>query len=323
MKLPFEFGVKLFFRLVLPGFFLALGFSPVLFTLTDSVALSGQKEFALILLTILMGWLIIVLDMPIYMLFEGRRYWPDSVRKYFLHLEQKRLKRIKSKIPIAEPKERKDYQDYLEASVEIRKFPFNERGYYRALFPSRLGNLIYAYELYSDERYGMDVAFYWPRIWVKLDKDLREEMDNQQALADSAVYTSFASIMAGILWLVYSALSTYSVTVVKYIPSAGLSWAIAFVFLILGFCFYRASIHIYGQYGESFKAIIDVYGKDIDVSDVVMQVDKLLKRPASVHDRQEELFIAWRYLHNYSVKCPSCGKVMPVPEVSKHHCGFS
>ena len=48
--------------------------------------------------------------------------------------------------------------------------------------------------------------FYLPRLWVKLDKDLREELDTQQAVADSAVYSSLALFITGLLWLAYAPL---------------------------------------------------------------------------------------------------------------------
>ena len=37
-----------------------------------------------------------------------------------------------------------------------------------AEWPTRLGNAIAAFEQYSDNRYGLDAIFYWPRIWINL-----------------------------------------------------------------------------------------------------------------------------------------------------------
>jgi hypothetical protein len=69
MKLPLDFNVKLYFRLLLPGFLLALGVSPIIFTLIDrlekSFSYKISYEVAFIVTIMLMGWLIIILDLPI------------------------------------------------------------------------------------------------------------------------------------------------------------------------------------------------------------------------------------------------------------------
>lgn len=80
MKLPFDLGIKLLYRLLLPGFFLMLGLLPVLFALLDMVGLVGlvglaaRREVAFVLGVIVCGTVIILADMRIYMFLEGRRY---------------------------------------------------------------------------------------------------------------------------------------------------------------------------------------------------------------------------------------------------------
>jgi flagellar biosynthesis regulator FlaF len=66
----------------------------------------------------------------------------------------------------------------------------------------RLGNLITAFESYSNTRYGIDGVFYWNRIWLKLEKDVRDDIDNHQAMADSTVYASFILFINALLCLV-------------------------------------------------------------------------------------------------------------------------
>jgi hypothetical protein len=85
MKLPFDFGVKLFFRLLIPGFFLSLGFFPFMSKLLFWTGWKIAPEYFFLGSTALLGWLLIILDMPIYMLFEGRRFWPGPIRKLFLN----------------------------------------------------------------------------------------------------------------------------------------------------------------------------------------------------------------------------------------------
>jgi hypothetical protein len=87
MKLPFDFGIKLLFRLLLPGFTLTAGISPLLFFIFAWIDWPGSHVYFLIFAVIVSGWLVLVLDMPIYIAFEGRRYWPRRLRTWLIERE--------------------------------------------------------------------------------------------------------------------------------------------------------------------------------------------------------------------------------------------
>jgi hypothetical protein len=318
MKLPFDFGIKLFFRLLLPGFFIAFGFMPILFAVLDHYGQSNKHEISFIIGTVITGWAVIILDTPIYMLFEGRRFWPRFLSTRFLSREERRLKIIKEKVKKLEILDRKTY---LEASVELRRFPTNNDGEYEAFLPTRLGNLITAFETYPDTRYGMDGVFYWYRIWIKLDKDLREEIDNQQALADSTVYISFALIINGLLCLVYAILLWFGISLSNHLPNSLILCSLTLVCFLAAYLVYRISIVAYVQFGELFKSVFDIYRIRIkeEVSEALSEVleffnDASLKELSSRYKYK----IVWRYLHNYKIKCPRCGRILLAPDIKKH-----
>ena len=98
MKLPFDLGVKLFFRLVLPGFFVTFGAWPLVFNTLDAFGWPAGREAALVAITMIAGWLLVLLDMPIYMLYEGRRWWPARLRKVFIGHEQRRCTRLQEQV---------------------------------------------------------------------------------------------------------------------------------------------------------------------------------------------------------------------------------
>jgi hypothetical protein len=317
MKLPFDLGVKLFFRLLIPGFCASLGLLPLLLSLWEHVGWRISVEYTLLLSITVMGWLIISFDVPIYMIFEGRRGWPDFLREWYRQLEQDRLERISW---TQNTYIQADRQKYLEASVEKRKFPFNQEGQYQALLPTRLGNAMTAYETYPDTRYGMDAVFYWYRIWLTLDKDLKEDIDNRAALADSAVYSSLALYLSSLLWLVYSILPTLRVVAFKYAPGGLVSWGIFLFLLFSAYGVYRVSVTLHSQYGEFFKSLFDVYGSKVDVSSIVEEVANITNDSSLLQNsRRQYLQTAWRYLHNYRVKCPLCGVSLLVLEVERHN----
>ena len=325
MKLPFEFGVKLFFRILLPGFFLTVGLSPVLFTLWDWVGQTFhpygiRDEIAFALIVILMGWVILICDMPIYMLFEGRRFWPKPIRSWFLKSEEKRLRSIKDILKTIDENDNR----YIEASVELRTFPIDEDGEYVVRYPSRLGNLIMAYETYSNRMYGMSGVFYWNRIWLKLDKDVRDDLDAYQAVADSSIYTSFALFIDGLLCIVYAMTSMFPMFHVlfpKYFPSPVTLLSMSFMCFIFAYGIYVLSLYVQEQFGGLIKSMFDVHRTKIDenisaILDEIIDITgdpSLRKRP-----RREKYSIVSYYLNYYRVLCPECNDYLPPLTVKTH-----
>jgi hypothetical protein len=340
MKLPekLDFGINLIFRLLLPGGILTLGLLPVLYTLVDLTGWINQLEYISVIVVILMGCIIALSDTPIYMVFEGGRYWPTTLWRLAVKSEEKRLTKIQNKKELFRNEDRRRY---LEALVDLRAFPAT-RGKYEAQFPTRLGNLMAAYEGYSYRVYGMDAVFYWYRIWLKLDKDLREEVDNQQSIADGAVFTAFASFFAGLVWFMYSLLLTSQIlinkdiigvtsyffvfknTLLGHLPSVFGSLLISLIFLLSGCLLYRVSIYLHAQFGETFKSVFDDYQKTIDVSEIIQVVSELSNDFSLISlNRKEQLKVAWRYLQFNGFLCRECKKLIPMEELREHKIGHS
>ena len=317
MKLPFDLGVKLLLRLVIPGFLITLGLLPAAQTLLERQGWHVTTEYTLVISVMLMGWIVLALDIPIYMLFEGRRGWPSFLRSIFVGREQKRLQEI---INDQAKYQTRDRPKYLEASFEKRKFPISEQGDYFAKYPTRLGNCIAAYESYPSLRYGMDSVFYWYRIWISLDKDLKEDIDNRSALADSAVYSSFALFFSSTCWFIYAIVSWYKPAALNHLPSSQTSWGIVALSLGAAYAIYHLSVHIHFRFGEIFKSVFDKFGKNVDISDVIAEIVNITNdQSLTTLGRREQLQIAWRYLNYYRIKCPTCGESVMVTAFKKHH----
>ncbi|MCP4698372.1 MAG: hypothetical protein GY862_16190 [Gammaproteobacteria bacterium] len=298
MKLPFAFNLKLVFRLLLPGFVVALGLYPLLHSLLGVLNIDLAAESLLFIAALLCGWLFVVLDMQIYMAFEGRRYWFPLFRRLSVWLELRRLKSLLRDL--------ENPRHAREASVELRRFPMNAAGEFYVPCPTRIGNLITAYEDYPQRVYGMDGVFYWYRLWLLLDNDLREELDNQQALADSTLYTAVALKICGLAMLGYGLAVYLDLDWQRSsLPDAPVLLFFAGAAFLASYLLYRLSLHLHAAYGESFKALFDVHRDKLDP-----QVDAAV---AGVAEREkdyglnsrpqaEKYQIAWRYLHNNRFK---------------------
>ena len=383
MKLPFDFAIKLVFRLLIPGFIIATGFLPVLNTIADIYNWSDKSGYLFIFLVILSGWLIIVSDMPIYMLLEGRRFWPDRIKKRFRRLERRRLVRTLRRLEISEsddtrrketnilskledrirnlkyPSYKKlrlirskrrlqsdlqtDTQKGLEAAFDIRNFPIGDSGDYFIQHPSRLGNVLAAFEDYSLRVYGIDSIFWWGRLWLKVDKDTREEIDNSQAIADSSVYTSFALYFTGLIWLAYAFLTMLQVAIINYLPSIKsilptanvtinqhlpnllITWLLSPMFLLLGFIVYRLSLRLQAQFGEIYKSFFDVHQHQIEMSEFMKEISELTSDSPVVSlnknmRRKAQFRVVTPYLQYYRYSCPKCGALLKPNEIKTHHC---
>jgi hypothetical protein len=150
---------------------------------------------------------------------------------------------------------------------------------------------------------------------------LKEEIDNRSALADSAVYSSFALFVSGLLWLVYAILSSSSSKHLNYLPHPAIASSLFLFLLLAGYVTYRTSVFIHHQFGEVFKSLYDLHLKDVDVEQVVEEVSRIIDDPSLIiASRKEKLTAAWRFLQNYRVKCPdpSCAKVLTPREFELH-----
>lgn len=339
MKLPLDFGIKLFFRLLLPGFFLTLGLLPIYFGLLDLLGLSGHREVAFVIAIIVTGWLIVAADMPIYMFLEGRRYWPTRVWTWMRKREAQRLKGVIKVIDsYFEPGVVRTHilkVRYNEAGVARRSFPLNEDGEPAAEWPTRLGNMIAAFEQYSYNRYGLEAIFYWPRIWINLTKDLRDEIDNQQAMADSAVYSTLALGLSGVAWILYGVLEVtlawigdllvrsnmlnppLTQGIFRFTPSFSGSLLTAGTFLLIALFVYKLAVFLNEQYGNVFMAVIDSHVTSVKQDYV--QVAAIARYVSSLTGRQipeeKALETARSYLQYYNASVPGLPRTVPIPKI--------
>ena len=337
MKLPFDFGVKLIFRLVLPGFLLSLGLLPLLRLVLQLNGWADKWEYAFVAMIILLGWAVIIADMPIYMLMEGRRFWPDRIKEFFMGRLKQELAQLQADTNSADANRKREAWFSLRGS-----FDMTNEGDYVVVYPTRLGNVIHAYERYSRRTYGADAIFYWPRVWIKLDKDTREEIDNYQALVDSTVYAAFVLYTCAVIWVLYALTKLlvvlakswfvltpriqYDLTLIdQRLPKKGVALVAAAVFLIAGYVVYRVSTFLSAQFGECFKSVFDVHISTIarDIAPVMKSLSvQTAETPCQLDlsrmRKKQQFPIAARYLQYYRYKCPRCGQLLKPDEIKTH-----
>ncbi len=310
MKLPFSFDLKFLFRVILPGFILSLGFVPFIEWAINYWSIQLKIEYFTAVFAIVFGWLFLICDMHIYMCIEGRRYWPAFLRKFAVRRKQQRLKKLWADLRSAYEESEKltegtaehvqAYNKYIELSVKSRRYPVDSEGNRTIKFPTTLGNVIYAYENYPEVTYGMEAIFYYNRIWLKLDKDLRQHLDSQQGLADSTVYSTFALFGVGGLFAVYAFLAIWTSMFDGYSLTATVFGIISAGSLLLAIVVYKVSLQIHLSYGDLFKSIFDLH-RDLVPIDSMYETVKSAVPGLDIFPvtEREKYDIVWRYFHNY------------------------
>jgi hypothetical protein len=289
VKLPFDIGLRLLLRLLLPGGVLALGFLPLSRSIQNIANVKISDEVVIAASGILFGILIMLLDMPIYLLLEGRRYWPRWVRQIGIERQRKRLERI---LRLAECELNPTVQ--VEYDLIAAQYPLDRRtGKPFAMYPTRLGNLLASFETYPTVKYGLDGVFFWPRLWVSIDKDLREELDSAQAVVDGAIYTCACLLILAFTFISYSLLSW---------PSINFRWIGVAVSSIAGSrLLYLMSLPRYEQYGELFSAVFDQYRLKLDFTPLLVELDTFMEGEPASRSPRDASRAAWRFLrwHRY------------------------
>ncbi|MBV8911549.1 MAG: hypothetical protein JOZ05_00765, partial [Acetobacteraceae bacterium] len=123
MKLPFDLGPKLVFRLGLPGLVLAIATVPLVFAFARAIRVDVDRLEVIALPAVFWGWIISLSDMPIYMLYEGRRFWPKLARKWGIEHETQRLKALSRNV--TDEVSARNRVLFLESAIELLNFPLN------------------------------------------------------------------------------------------------------------------------------------------------------------------------------------------------------
>ena len=302
MKFPFDFSITLIFRLIFPGLVLAAAFIPALHTAAYEAGLSFSLGSAFPFEVVFWGWLIVLADQPIYMLYEGRRYWPKRIWRHGLDRERTRLRKLRVRARRADPLR------FTEESIRLLDFPLNSKGQPEARNPTRLGNLLASYETYPRRIYGLDAIFYWYRIWLVLAKELREELDQSQAIADSALYVSFSLMIAAIMCVIYFIMKLpypgqFEPIFLFYAPTANVLSVLAIICFALSYAMYRIALFAQRQYGELFKALFDQCHDKLNFVNEVVELVGTLGGDTNVTPRERYAMVS-RYLRWHRIRPP-------------------
>lgn len=261
-----DLGLPFFYRVVLPGTAATVMTLPFVSPVLTALGIAGRDQTPyLIGLALLLGFVLSLLDDPIYQILEGRVAWPRGLSAW-------RVVRWSTlvKSTMARQNELSEGDaEYRECWYLLRQFPVDGNGDPTVLQPSRIGNVIAAYEQYPEVRYGMDSVFYWPRLWLVVDKDTRDEIDNPWAAVDGILYIGSASAVIGVVYLMLAISTTIGVffSFPGLTPSIAIACVIATAALfVVSLASIRLAVPGLVANGEKFKSLFDLYRSKLALS---------------------------------------------------------
>jgi hypothetical protein len=97
-------------------------------------------------------------------------------------------------------------REYIKLDHRLRRYPRRDR-----ILPTRLGNILCAGETRPIDKYGLDAVTCWPRLWLLLPKENREDLAAARSALDNGARLWLWSVLtliwaAWVWWLVPVAL---------------------------------------------------------------------------------------------------------------------
>jgi len=264
------FASETFRRVILPGIVLAAGVHPLVSTLAPTInSLYGVgASVSLIAEVIFFGLIASSATQWIYYVYEGFRL--QSLTTLARDANERRVRQLDELMNRPQPAggfSSSQQESRSTAYEALQDFPIRKRGNgteeHFAERPTRLGNIIAAYELYPETRYGVDGIFYWFHLLNFASDTSRKEFADQCAFAESLVLTSFSGALVAVLhalvligfgigvWcprLVFLDLRSGPRTSLSLMAFGIAVWAV----------FYAMALPAYRDAGKLFRSIVDI-----------------------------------------------------------------
>ncbi|MCK4250376.1 hypothetical protein KAX97_02960 [candidate division WOR-3 bacterium] len=319
--LPTFFSSPIFTRVLVPGIYSVLILNPFIYVSLPNFLLPAKIGSLLTVIVVLvygiiLGIIIASLDKSIYYIFEGYHLWPSWLLQFFIKRHNSRIKRLLRKADECDKKGQHTQCDLIWE--KLLTYPEDRKGDPVAHCPTLLGNLLAAYEEYPNTRYGMDAVFYWPRLWLLLNKETKREITDKWSRADCWVYLSSVTFIAIWLYLGAFALSWTGVFrlsdfLTPLLNTSMLVFQLIVMAVLIGLFIYLYQIAIiyHIENGDAFRSIFDIYGPE------------LLSKIRITEAYRNKSNMIWSYLQYLRIQCSKCGNYYPLHFEKCDDCGTS
>jgi hypothetical protein len=198
---------------------------------------------AFLMLITLFAYLMQPFTRPLVQFFEGY-LWPPFLRHWRTKHQEKRYHRWLKRAKVSDEIKRAQAEDQL-----FYGFPL------KGLLPTRLGNTIRAAEGYGDAVYGMDLPFWWARLWPLLPESEREAISDALTVLVALLHLATLLIVAAVDGAIYFALCKTNVRFLWWLPLVG--------GIGLAYFAYIAAVVQARSYGQHLRVSVDLHRFDV------------------------------------------------------------
>lgn len=277
-KIPAQFTRALILSAFFPVLLFFTAFTLVVLPMTNrgadfvsavrDPAVWSQSPFVVLIVTIIILVLSIVLNsmnVPIIRFYEGYPWRKSFIAAPFLARQLRifdRATQTRHRINALGSLIRNDPQDLTkyrriagEAQGEIVRLL--NAGYpdkRQSVLPTRLGNVIRAFETYTTRFYGVPIIVLWPRLNAVIDSTMSQSIDSAKTSFDFMLHSAFLSgilavstAIGGLYWATPTPMDLWQ---------PWLGWTLFFAFT--SFLFYKASIPRAIEWGSQVKVAFDL-----------------------------------------------------------------
>lgn len=204
---------------------------------------------ALLLLTALISYILRYLNFPIIRLMEGYQIRQNVVGKKMVEWHQARHDWLMEQKKLVSKAEQRFIDDELGDYYPQREH----------IAPTKLGNVMAAFEAYPGRRYGIDGVYLWPRILPILDaKGYAPFVDREKEGLDFFLNFAVLSSVLAVELVTLRLLLALQPDLLGSSSRRILSWSAA-IAGCLAYLFYRATIANALNWGETIKTAFDLY----------------------------------------------------------------
>lgn len=218
---------------------------------------------ALTVFVLILTFLLYSLNTPIIRLYEGYPWQFSYLGRWRKSRHERRYRTAERVLKHARTLDWRAKEAHIAAAItvdladlrtEAAKIGNTFPDHADIILPTRLGNVIRAFEVYPKIRYGIQAIPAWPRLAQLLPAEKAAPIDDAKSLFDFMLNSSVLSALACILLTSIGLGNDHPVrwtSAMKWAP-----WAAAF--LLLSYLFYLGAINRAAAWGAQVKSVFDL-----------------------------------------------------------------
>jgi hypothetical protein len=216
---------------------------------------------------VILAGLLHIFNIPIIRFYEGYPWQNGLIGRWRCRRQRAKANAVSGRVETARelrtavPKSQTGLRDELRiVRDEARRRRFFEYPDPEYVLPTRLGNVIRSFEMYSQRQYGISAIPLWPRFAVRLRTEHAQMIDDAKTFFDVTIHLSFlAAVTAALLVVAACFFPTPFLTFDLFWP-----WGVRVgISVWVAWFFYNGSLSRAMEWGDLVRSAFDLHRGDV------------------------------------------------------------